>query len=80
MRPIIGAQFVHEVLDVEIDGCFRNSQLIRNLFVAMAVPNELEDLQLPNRQILLAEVFGEEGRHLGWNMSFAGMNRPDDSQ
>jgi hypothetical protein len=80
MRPIIGAQFVHEVLDVEIDGCFRYSQLIRNLFVAIPITDESEHLQLPGRKILLAEVFGEAGCHVWWNVPFAGMDRPDHTQ
>jgi hypothetical protein len=49
MRPIVGSQFVHEVLYVEVDCSLRNSQLICDLLVAIAVANESEHLQLPSR-------------------------------
>jgi len=53
MGPIVGLKFIHQVLDVEVNRGLRNRHLIRNLFVAIAVSNESENLQLPRCQVVL---------------------------
>lgn len=53
MRPIIGSQLVHQVLDMEVDGGFRNRQLIGDLLVAIPVTNESEHFQFPTRKIVV---------------------------
>src|SRR5215471_19164908 len=64
VRPIVGSQFVHQVLNVKVDGSFRDGQLISDLLVTGAVPYESEHLQLPLGELLVAQVFGEADRHL----------------
>jgi hypothetical protein len=46
VRPIVGAQFVDQVLDVEIHGRLRDGEPIGDLLVAMAVTNQAQHLQL----------------------------------
>src|SRR5713226_9225480 len=75
MRPVIGPQLTYQVLNVEIDGGLRDRQLIGNLLVAIAVSNEPEHLQLPSRKIFLAQVLGEPGCHLRWNVPTAHVDR-----
>src|SRR5437016_413760 len=77
MGPIIGLQFVHQVFNVEVNGGLGNRKLIGNLFVAIAIANEAEHLQLPGRKILFSEMFGEAGCHLRWNVSSSGVDRSD---
>jgi hypothetical protein len=74
MRPIVGPEFVHQVLDVKINRVLRNRQLIGNLFVTMTVSNESENFQLPNCKIVVTHMLGEAGRHLGRNVPTAGVN------
>ena len=58
VRPIIGPQLVHEVLDVEVNCSLRDCQLIGDLFVAKTVSNEPQHLQLTSRKILFAQMLG----------------------
>src|SRR3954447_9703893 len=58
MGPIVGLQFIHQVLDMEVNRGLRNRQLIRNLLVAIAIANESKDLQLPGRKIVLTQMLG----------------------
>ena len=58
MRPVIGSQLTHQVLDMETDGSLRDYELIGNLFVAIPVSNQLEYLQFASRKIFLAQVLG----------------------
>ena len=80
MRPIVGPEFVHQVLNVKINCVLRNRQLIGNLLVAMTISNESENFQLPSRKIVVTHVLGETGRYLGRNVPTAGVNRPDHPQ
>ncbi len=54
MRPIVGAQFVHEILDVEIHGSLRDGELTGDLLVTIAITNESEHLQFSARKIFIA--------------------------
>jgi hypothetical protein len=80
MRPIVGSQLVHEVLDVEVNRGLRNRELICNLLVAMAIANESKNLQLPRRKIVVPQVLGNASRYIGRNVPPASMNRPDHAQ
>src|SRR5260370_20933599 len=80
MRPIVGSQLVHEVLDVEVNRGLRNREMIFNLLFAMAISNESKNLQLPRRKIVVPQVLGDASRHLGRNMPPARVNRPDHAQ
>ena len=44
MRPVVGLQFIYQVLDVEVNRVLRNGQLIGDLFVSMAIANEPENV------------------------------------
>src|SRR6266851_2881218 len=68
MGPIVGLQFIHQVLDVEVNRGLRNRQLIRNLLVAIAISNESKNLQLPFRKVVVPQVLGDASRHVGRNM------------
>src|SRR6185503_5187767 len=47
---IVRAELLDEVLDMEVDRGFCNSQAIGNLLVSMAVANQAEYLQFPRRE------------------------------
>src|SRR6202451_3365103 len=80
VRPIVGSQFVHKILNVEIDRGLRNRKLIGNLLVPITISNEPEYLQLANRQIVIGQMLGQAGRYFRWNVPFASVHRPDHSQ
>jgi hypothetical protein len=65
---------------VKIDGILRNRKLIGNLFVAMAISNESKNVQLSSRKIVVTQMLGEAGRHLGRNVPPASVNRPDHAE
>jgi hypothetical protein len=71
---ILGPELVDEILDMEIDGCFRNCQVIRDFFVAVSVANESKNLQFSTRKILVAQVLRDTGGNFVWNVAFAGVN------
>ena len=58
MCPVIGTKLIHQVLDMETDGCLRDYELIGNLFVAIAISNEPEYFQFAICKIFLAQVLG----------------------
>jgi hypothetical protein len=45
-----------------------------NLFVAMAVADELKDFKFTTRQIIFTEVFSQSNCYFGRDMSASGMN------
>jgi hypothetical protein len=45
VRAIVGAEFVNEVLHVEVDCSFRDAQHVGNLLVAVAITNQAEHIQ-----------------------------------
>src|ERR1700692_1232304 len=49
--PVIGAELVHEILDVEVNGGLRYCELIGDLLVAIAISDEPKYFQFPGRQI-----------------------------
>jgi hypothetical protein len=80
VRSIVGAELVHEILDVEVNRGLCDCELIGNLLVATAVSDEPKYFQFPGRQIFIAKMFGEAGGHLRWNMSPPGVDRSDDGE
>ena len=80
MGPIVGPELIHEILYVEIYGGLRDSQLIGNLFVSVAVSNEAKDFQFSDRKIVVAQMLGKSGGYLWWYVPFAGMNRTNYGQ
>ena len=77
MRPIVGLKFVHQILNMKVNSSVRNRQLIRNLLVAIAIPNEPEHLQFPGCKILFPQMLREAGRHIRWYVSLACVHRSD---
>lgn len=37
--PVVGSQFVHQVLDMKVHRGLRNAELVGDLFVAVTVPD-----------------------------------------
>src|SRR5262245_63153111 len=56
VRPVVCSELTDKVLDVIIHCRFGDVQLVRDLFVSMAVAYQLEDVQLTRRQMLLSEM------------------------
>jgi len=78
--PIVGTQLADDILNVKINGRFRNRQLIGDLFVAIAVPYQAQNFDLAVRQILLAHMLRKTGCNLRWNMASAGMDGTNDGE
>src|SRR5215813_3639837 len=74
MRPVICTQFIHQVLDMKVDGGFRYVQLVRNLFVAMAVTYQAEYFQFANGKVLFTHVFRDASSHLVRNVPLPRVN------
>ena len=64
MRPIVGAELVHEILDVEVDGRFGNAKMIGDLLVAMTIADQPQHIQLAAGQVFVAEMLDQLGRDL----------------
>src|SRR5260370_16039308 len=77
MRSVIRLQLAHEILDMEVDGRFRNVQSGGDFLVLRSVSNQPEHFQFPGRECVIAEMLGKTRRYLRWNVSIAGMYRPD---
>src|SRR5260370_35310892 len=77
---VVGSQFVHEVLDVEVCGGLRDRQLIGNLLVAISISDEPEHVQFPGRKIFFSQMLSEAGSHLWRNMSLTCMDGSDNIQ
>jgi hypothetical protein len=74
---IIRSKFVHKIFDVEVHCRLCDIQFVGNLFVAVAIANELQDLQFSGCKIILPKVFSKAGRHFRRNVPTTGMNRAD---
>ncbi len=74
-------QLVHQIFDVEVDCRLGDSELIGNLLVSMAIPNELEHLQLTGSKIVFAVVL-RMLRELSASCQLDSTNsqKPDDSR
>src|SRR3974390_1487631 len=46
VRPIVRLQLAHEILDMEIHGCFRDLQPGSDFLVLRAIANQPQDIQL----------------------------------
>src|SRR5215469_14688000 len=77
VRPIIRSQLVHQVLDMKIDGRLRNRQLIRNLFIAIAVSNQPENFELPLRKIVVSQMLSKPSGYFWRHMPPPGVTRAD---
>jgi len=77
MRAIVCLEFTHEILDVEIDGRFRDLQTRRNFLVFLAIANQPQDVEFPMSKRLIAVVFGKTGRNLLWHVPVARMDGTD---
>lgn len=65
LRAVIGTEFSHDVLDVNLDSPFRDAELVGNIPVAISFGDLLQDLDLTSGQRLIGEVIGELGRYFG---------------
>jgi len=65
---------------MNLHGIFRSSELTGNLFIAIAVSNKAENIQLTGRQLVVTQVLGDAGRHLRRDMFPASVNGPDNAK
>src|SRR5215472_1103040 len=80
VRPIIRSQLVHQVLDMKIDGRLRNRQLIRDLFIAIAVSDQPENFELPFRKVLFPQMLSKASGYFWRHMPISSVNRSDHTQ
>ncbi len=72
MGTVVRLQFVHEILDVEIDRCLSDAKFICNLFVSVPIPNQPKDVQFPCGQLLLSQMLRDERSDLRCRRKLAG--------
>src|SRR5262245_13712260 len=60
MGPVVCLQFIHDVFDVEVDGCFGDREEVGDLLIAMAVANEAQHFELAWTQSFLSEVLRDD--------------------
>src|ERR1700722_10989147 len=71
---VFGTELVDQIFDMEIDGRFRDCQVICDFFVAVSVANEAENLQFSTRKILVAQVLRDTRGNFMWNVALSGVN------
>src|SRR5262245_10208945 len=80
MRPVVGAELLYKVLDVEVDGRLGDGEQAGDLFVPMSPPNQIEHLELTRREIGVAKVLGQARRNIGRHASTSGVYGPNRCQ
>src|SRR6185369_3620413 len=77
LGAIGGAQFFHDVLDVNLDGFFRDEEALGDFAVTISTGYFLQHLDLAVRENLVAHVFEKLRSDLGWNPFLARVNLAD---
>src|SRR5580698_7241124 len=77
LGAVAGSQLGHDVLDVYLDGPFRNEEFIGDVPVTVAFGDLLQDLNLAGCQLLIAVVVREAGGHFRGNRLLAGVHFAD---
>src|ERR1700691_2149805 len=77
LRPIAGAEFVHDVLEVTLHSSFGYEQAVRDVSVAVALGYLLQDLYFPHGECLVTHVVGKMGGILRRDGLFASMHLAD---
>src|SRR5215475_1691393 len=80
VRPVIRSQLVHQIFDMKIDGRLRNRQLIRNLFIAIAVSNQAENFEFPIREIIVPQMLSKASGYFRRHVPISAVNRSDHTQ
>src|SRR6516225_3669186 len=65
------------MLDVYLDGFFRDEQLFRDVAVPVSSGDLIEHLDFALRERFVAEMFGQPRRHLRWDSLLAGVHLAD---
>jgi hypothetical protein len=55
--PIVGLKFVYQIFDVKVDRSLGNCQFVRDLLVAVTIPDEPQDFQLSRGKRLISDMF-----------------------
>jgi hypothetical protein len=77
---IVRAELVDQVLDVEVDRGLRNPQVIGDLFIAMPVAYQPQDVKFASGQRRLTQVLGQTGRDLDRYVLSAGVRQTNGGQ
>jgi hypothetical protein len=59
MGSVVGRQLSEDILDVTLDGFFRNRKLVGDLFVCISAGDQLQDLDFPCAQLRIASMVGK---------------------
>ena len=76
----MNTQFAEKTVDVGLDRAFGDRQLFANLFVAVSVNNQLENISFADGQFRGGNAFSQFGRHLWRDTFMPGMNRANGVQ
>ena len=77
---IVGAKFVYDVLDVEVDGGLGDGQAGGDFLVPIAIADQPQDLNFAGRKVIFAHEFSEPGGYLRGNVAPTAMNGANDGQ
>src|SRR5262245_42527907 len=80
MGSVVGLEFIHDVLHVEVDGRFGNGESVSDLLVAMAVADKTQDFELSRCQVFLPEVLGDYGGNVRGYIPLTSGNGANDFQ
>src|SRR5688572_29059310 len=58
---VAGPQFLHDVLDVDLDRLFRDEELLGDVAVPVPARDGAQDLDFARRESFVAQVLGEVG-------------------
>src|SRR5216683_1099618 len=71
---VAGAEFFHDVLDVDLDGFFGDKKLVGNISIAVATCNMIEDFYFARGQVFVTHVLRELRRQLRRNTLLPSMD------
>ena len=77
MCSIVGAQLGENVRDVALDGCFPDTESVRDLFVGIPDCNQPQNLNLPGAQFVFCSMLSELGGDIRRYSLSSGMHRMD---
>ena len=77
LSTVVRAKFIHNVLDVNLDGLFRNAQQFGNIPIPISAGDLLQNLYFARRQVVIAQMLGKLGGQLWRHALLSGVNLAD---
>ena len=77
LSAIVGAEFVHDVLHMYLDGLLRDEEFRGDVAIPVAGRDLLQDFHLTLAQSFVAQMLGKAAGNLRGNAFLTGMDLPD---